>query len=88
MSIPGNYIIWAAHPFTLAERESESVWRESTVLYSFDLSDGALSLADVRTADLPRSFSVVGIYVGGIVNVEWDENQAAKTAWIAANGKQ
>lgn len=74
--------------FTSAERESESVWRETTVLYSFDLKNSQLMQADVRSTNLPKSFTVVENQPGGMVKVEWDENQNAMTAWITTNGTQ
>jgi hypothetical protein len=72
---------------TAAEREAPATWRERTLLYSFNLADGTLSKIDTAQAGLPASFTVVEMRAGGLVKVEWDEEGAARTAWVAARSK-
>jgi|GEM_PF-4094289 len=71
----------------LTAAEQESYWRERTLLYSFDLAEGALSMIEIANLELPASFTVVEMHAGGLVKIEWDKQGAARTAWIGVRSK-
>jgi hypothetical protein len=72
---------------TGAERESPENWRERTLLYSYNLTEGKLAQIDLAKAGLPPSFTVVELRTGGVIKVEWDEKGMVRTAWLAAGSK-
>lgn len=62
--------------------ETESQWREKTLLYFWNLKNETLKRITDTVSVIPPSFSVIETRPGGYLMVEWDEHEASKKVWI------